>query len=459
MIPLIQSQQPQSSPKRYVPTHLSFVKLNSLDDFMSIKSNAIIDHSLSPHEEGPKAEAPQAMIEEEQEVKIPEAPVFKKPYLSSLTDFLKDKKEILIPFAKKIQPSPCRFLDTEGMIYKQRKTQNNYIRFDYGQAMPSGDVYEATDKDLNFISQLNNQFLNGCQASEGTIKFTQHQFERLIAQWEHATSDGDIIPLEQALVIGREESAEADTKMEEIHTKVYEYWKGLRELYHRPLLRRYLKSVNKDLTNPNIAFLRRKENKFARRRSQRMSSPEEDFKRMKNLKKNLGRGLLLLGNVKYREMLKFEQQEVKIKMFHQQLKEELGETDDFITQVAPTLSQQKAYQEARKKMQEENNKAEILLKSLKRLKEGTIKSVAKSAKRKLSLTQLSSASMSTVTSADALMTPLTDSENKFSSSYLPKNIEGSFKLPIKKSAIQLSDLKLRLTQSLGGLYLSKFLNL
>ena len=72
-------------------------------------------------------------------------------------NFLKDKKEILIPFAKKIQPSPCRLLENEGMIYKQRKAQNNYIRFNYGQAMPSGDVYEATDKDLNFISQLNNQ--------------------------------------------------------------------------------------------------------------------------------------------------------------------------------------------------------------------------------------------------------------------------------------------------------------
>jgi len=60
--------------------------------------------------------------------------------------------------------------------------------------------------------------------------------------------------------------------------------------------------------------------------------------------------------------------------------------------------------------------------------------------------------MSTVTSTDALMTPLTFNENKFSSE-LPKNIEGSFKLPIQKSLIQLSDLKLRLTQSLGGLSL------
>jgi len=455
MIPQIQSQQPQSSPRRYVPTHLPFNKLNSLDDFLAIKSNAIVLHSPSPGEEGLKLEEPEIIGQPEQDVKIPESPVFKKPFFSSLTDFLKDRKEILIPPAKKIQASPCRFLGNEDIIYKQRKAQNNYIRFDYGQAMHSSDVYEATDKDLNFISQLNNQFLDGCQASEETIKFTQHQFERLIEKWEHATSDGDIISQDQALLLSREDSTEIDPKIDELHTKVYEYWKELREFYHRPLLRRYLRSVNKDLTNPNIAFLRRKENKFARRRSQRMSSPEEDFKRMKNLKKNIGRGLLLLGNVKYREMLKLEQQEIKIKMFHQQIKEELGEADDFISQVTPSnlaASQGQAYQEARKKMEEEHKKGEIILKSLKRLKEGAIKSVAKSAKRKLSLTQLSSASMSTVTSTDALMTPLTFNENKFSSE-LPKNIEGSFKLPIQKSLIQLSDLKLRLTQSLGGLSL------
>jgi len=101
MIPQIQSQQPQSSPRRYVPTHLPFNKLHSLDDFLAIKSNAIVLHSPTPDEEGLKLEVPEVISQPEQDVKVPEPPVFKKPFLSSLTDFLKDRKEILIPPAKK----------------------------------------------------------------------------------------------------------------------------------------------------------------------------------------------------------------------------------------------------------------------------------------------------------------------------------------------------------------------
>lgn len=106
MIPQIQSQQPQSSPRRYVPTHLPFNKLNSLDDFLAIKSNAIVLHSPSPGEEGLKLEEPEIIGQPEQDVKIPESPVFKKPFFSSLTDFLKDRKEILIPPAKKNTGEP-----------------------------------------------------------------------------------------------------------------------------------------------------------------------------------------------------------------------------------------------------------------------------------------------------------------------------------------------------------------
>jgi len=71
--------------------------------------------------------------------------------------------------------------------------------------------------------------------------------------------------------------------LKEFVEEIYNYWKGLREEYKRPLLRRYLKVVNKDDNNPNAAFRTRDNPRMKTRKSQR-GNDHDGFEKMKTLK-------------------------------------------------------------------------------------------------------------------------------------------------------------------------------
>jgi len=459
MIPLIKNHTTLSPPTKHLPYSQLIEKVKCFETFLALKSQSAEVYSPSSTIcEESSCLSDQIQVEKQEPPTLPSPMSPKKTLCDDVDSYLNKKKEILIPSNKRVQPTPLKFEGNYERIFKQQKSQLHYIRFDYGQKLPRDDVYEPTDKDIKFISDLNQEILDGGENFNESHKITEKQFGKLIEKWEHETADSPSICLDQAILAALGSLEEINISNNEILSKIYGYWKGLREKYRRPLLRKYWKSVNSDMTNPNLAFLKRKENKFARRRSQRTSSPEDDLKRMKALKKNIERGMLLMSNLKYRETLKLELLELQLKAFKQKVQEDLDEDliDLEIYQPFNVDNKEENYLKAKMKMQEEKKKGEIILQSIKRLKKGNSKTLGNIVKRKLSLTQLSSSSMSTVTSKEALLTPMQIDTYNFNN-YLPRNIEGNFVLPIRKSSIEINELKAKLIKSLGGLYLSKFI--
>jgi hypothetical protein len=71
------------------------------------------------------------------------------------------------------------------------------------------------------------------------------------------------------------------------------------------MLRKFLKAINKDDTNPNAAFRTRENPKMRTRRAQK-ANDAEGLDKMKSLKSDMDVAITLLGNIKYRELIKLE---------------------------------------------------------------------------------------------------------------------------------------------------------
>jgi len=108
------------------------------------------------------------------------------------------KQEIVIPIAKQVEDPLKQKPEYEEVLYKKRKLQNHYIRIDYCNPKPSPDIYEPTDKDLQFIKELNEKLPKTSRGSTAQ-EITMQTFANTIEAWEHATEKGDAIPLSKAV--------------------------------------------------------------------------------------------------------------------------------------------------------------------------------------------------------------------------------------------------------------------
>jgi len=108
---------------------------------------------------------------------------------------VKKKENIAIPIVKKLDDPLNGLQYTDERLMKKRKVQSHYIRFSYCSFVPNPDVYEATDKDLEFLKELNEKISKNIKNSP---IINMESFEKMIEAWEHATAKDDPIALSRA---------------------------------------------------------------------------------------------------------------------------------------------------------------------------------------------------------------------------------------------------------------------
>jgi len=215
------------------------------------------------------------------------------------------KSDIIIPIAKPIE-DPKLIADFDESLCKKRKLQTHYIRINYIRPVPSPDVYEPTDRDLQFLKEINEKLPKPPRGSTAVSEVTMQTFQKTIETWENVTEKGEVVALTGATTLVE---SFYPGGLKEMVPKIYEYWKKLREEYKRPLLRKYLKVVNKDENNPNAAFRAREVNRIKTRRAPKINDAD-NLEKMKTLRQDLDMVITLMGNIRYREMLKLEHLEL-----------------------------------------------------------------------------------------------------------------------------------------------------
>jgi len=268
---------------------------------------------------------------------------------------VKKKENIAIPIVKKLDDPLNGLQYTDERLMKKRKVQSHYIRFSYCSFVPNPDVYEATDKDLEFLKELNEKISKNIKNSP---IINMESFEKMIEAWEHATAKDDPIALSRAHTLA--EPYHHPTVKDYV-TEIYNYWIKQREKYKRPLLRRYLKVVNKDDTNPNAAFRTRENPKMKTRRAQK-ANDAEGLEKMKALKEDMDMAITLLANIRYREMVKLECCELSILKFEAQVREKTeGNVGPSLLQKYKETYENDKYLAIKNKMKEFNKKAQKII--------------------------------------------------------------------------------------------------
>jgi hypothetical protein len=236
------------------------------------------------------------------------------------------KANIIIPVVKTVEDSDKskangvpNYLD-EKML-KKRKAQIQYLRTSYKVFVPSPNEYEVTDRDLNFLKDMNHKIAE----KSITASFTPEAFQKIVETWENEVAKEvttrqtqptsnthetiallyEILPYFTNFIEGA---------LKDYLQDIYNYWKGLREQYKRPLLRKHWKLISKDENNPNTVFRTREQKKMTTRRSQKYNDLET-LEKMKTLKANLDIAMAIIGNVTYREMIKLELMELSLMKF------------------------------------------------------------------------------------------------------------------------------------------------
>ena len=106
------------------------------------------------------------------------------------------KNEIIIPVSKEVEEAIQASVNLDVLFFRKRKTQSHYVRIDYCQLVPCPDIYEPTDKDLQFIKELNDKI---SKSSKSPNEITAQNFSKILEAWENLTDKGDIISLNRAL--------------------------------------------------------------------------------------------------------------------------------------------------------------------------------------------------------------------------------------------------------------------
>ncbi len=104
------------------------------------------------------------------------------------------KSDIIIPVAKPIE-DPKLTADFDESLCKKRKLQTHYIRINYIRPVPSPDVYETTDRDLQFLKEINEKLPKPPRGSTAVSEVTMQTFQKTIETWENVTEKGEVVAL------------------------------------------------------------------------------------------------------------------------------------------------------------------------------------------------------------------------------------------------------------------------
>jgi hypothetical protein len=108
------------------------------------------------------------------------------------------KENIAIPVVKKLEDPLNLLQNHDDRLIKKRKNQTHYVRFSYTVFVPNPDAYEASDKDLEFLKELNEKISKNIKNSP-TV--SMESFEKMIELWEHETAKDEPIALSRALTL------------------------------------------------------------------------------------------------------------------------------------------------------------------------------------------------------------------------------------------------------------------
>lgn len=103
------------------------------------------------------------------------------------------KQEIIIPVTKTVEE--LKASEIEETIIKKRKLQSHYVRVSYIHPQPNPNVYEPSDKDLQFLKELNEKVP---KSSKGSNEITYANFAKTFETWEIATDKNNVIGLTDA---------------------------------------------------------------------------------------------------------------------------------------------------------------------------------------------------------------------------------------------------------------------
>lgn len=226
------------------------------------------------------------------------------------------KKKIVIPKVQKDENIKEVISNHQKVIDKkkidkwnEKNSQKGYIRQFLEDILPDPAIYDCGYEDLIQIDEQNSII-----DKNGKEKIEQDDFAVIIAIWEEATAKEDPITEDKAKLIVTNISPKT---LNQHLPAIYTHWKKLREKYKRPLLRKYWKAhINDDQNNMKQAFKPIKKERM-RLRKMANKSDSEMLSKYEFLKKEMQKAEALLNLIKYREMIKSNQNELNMHSFYQ----------------------------------------------------------------------------------------------------------------------------------------------
>eukprot|EP01017_Pseudomicrothorax_dubius_P008950 TRINITY_DN1297_c0_g2_i10.p1 TRINITY_DN1297_c0_g2~~TRINITY_DN1297_c0_g2_i10.p1 ORF type:complete len:542 (-),score=171.87 TRINITY_DN1297_c0_g2_i10:680-2305(-) len=232
---------------------------------------------------------------------------------------LRKKHEIVIPMIKKLD---MNILDDATVIRllnaKRKRHPLEYIRLAKADNLPRPDLYEASDKDVALIEEINAKLATKPKASNG-IKLTVAAFEAFIRELEIQTDRYEPVPLESAKLYAEKKLEPA---LQEYVEEIYNHWRSMRQQLKRSLLRTFWKANISDDTNPRVAFRPREKEKMKLRRSNK-GSDISTVKKMQHLRSDLEQLKTMIEAARLREKLKSDMVELNFLKFEAQRTEKL----------------------------------------------------------------------------------------------------------------------------------------
>ncbi|EAR94648.2 hypothetical protein TTHERM_00049000 (macronuclear) [Tetrahymena thermophila SB210] len=205
---------------------------------------------------------------------------------------LAKKQEIPIIAAANIKIQNNNNQQTADDLYKKRRIHtSNYIRIRQDQIWPLQDKYELADDDIIFLKDFNES--NNFNMKEEELEFLIENFEL------KSGKDFMINWIDMKDYISNELRDKYTFSNLE---KIYNYWKGKRDLLKRPLLRLHWKPNFND-KDPHVAFRPRVAEKMKLRGS-RKQNDDEQYQKLTQLKEEMIKYKMLVQQIKLREQMK-----------------------------------------------------------------------------------------------------------------------------------------------------------
>ncbi|KAL4471542.1 hypothetical protein ABPG74_008435 [Tetrahymena malaccensis] len=205
---------------------------------------------------------------------------------------LAKKQEIPIIAAASVKIQNNNNQQTADDLYKKRRIHtSNYIRIRQDQIWPLQDKYELADDDIIFLKDFNES--NHFNMKEEELEFLIESFEL------KSGKDFAIHWIEMKDYVSNELRDKYTFPNLE---KIYNYWKGKRDLLKRPLLRVHWKPNFND-KDPHVAFRPRVADKMKTRGS-RKQNDDEQYQKLTQLKEEMMKYKMLVQQIKLREQMK-----------------------------------------------------------------------------------------------------------------------------------------------------------